>query len=33
MVVAELIKSGEPLPGEPGDEVAVFSEPRVLVTV
>ena len=33
MVVAELIKSGEGLPSEPREEVEVFTEPRVLVTV
>lgn len=33
MVVEELLKDGEPLPSGPGDEVQVFSDPRVAVTV
>ena len=33
MVVASLIEHGEPVPTEPGDEVQVFSEPRVAVVV
>lgn len=33
MVVQELIKDGEPLPQEPLEDVQVFAEPRVLVTV
>ena len=33
MVVAELLEAGEPLPEEPAEEVEVFAELRVLVTV
>lgn len=33
MVVEELIEDGEKIPEEPKDEVQVFQEPRVAVTV
>ncbi len=33
MVVEDLIEDGEPLPEGPGDEVATFADPRVLVTI
>ncbi len=33
MVVEELIEDGEKIPEEPKDEVLVFQEPRVAVTV
>ena len=33
MVVESLIEHGDPVPEEPSDQVYVFSEPRVAVTV
>jgi len=33
MVVESLVEHGEPIPSEPSDEVQVFGEPRVAVTV
>ena len=33
MVVESLVEHGEPIPEEPEDEVQVFSEPRVAVTI
>ena len=33
MVVAELVEAGEKLPDEPPEEVEIFTEPRVLVTI
>ena len=33
MVVESLIAHGDPVPEEPSDQVQVFSEPRVAVTV
>lgn len=33
MVIDEFIEDGTPLPGEHKDDVQIFSEPRVMVTV
>lgn len=33
MVVEELVRDGEPLPEEPEEDVRVFPEPRVAVTI
>src|SRR5215813_3257959 len=33
MVVESLVEHGDPIPEEPEDEVQVFSEPRIAVTI
>ena len=33
MIIEELIEDGKPIPEFPGEDVQVFTEPRVIVTI